>query len=64
MELFFKIETFKSLKEVFNGKNFDSHKKVMESFFIIENFKTTMVSFFSIKNFKSRKTVMEFFFEF
>ena len=64
MELFFKIKTFKSLKEVFNGKNFNSRKKVMESFFIIENFKTTMVSFFSIKNFKSRKTVMEFFFEF
>ena len=64
MELFFKIKTFKSVKEVFNGKNFNSRQKVMESFFIIENFKTTMVSFFSFKYFKSRKTVMGFFFEF
>ena len=39
MESFFKIKTFKSLKEVtesfFNGKNFKSRKKVMESFFLV-----------------------------
>ena len=66
MEIFFKIKTFKSLKEVmkcfFNGKNFN--KKVLESFFCIKNFKTAKVSFFGIKNFKSRKKVLEFFLSF
>ena len=63
-ESFFKIKTFKSLKEV------------MEPFFGIKNFKTVIVSFsvlktvrvvrkqwspfFSIKNFKGRKVVVEF----
>ena len=36
-----------------NIKNFKSPKKVMESFFVIKNFKTVMVSFFSIKNIKN-----------
>ena len=66
MESFFKIKTFKNLKEVmesfFNGKN--CPKKVMEPFFGIKNFKAAMVSLFSIKNFKSHKKVMEFFFQY
>ena len=63
-ESFFKIKTFKTLKEVMkpflNVKNFKSPKKVMESFFVIKNFKAVMVSLFSIKNFKSRKAVVVF----
>ena len=47
---FFKIKTFKSLKEV------------MESFCIMKNFQTVMVSLFSIKNFKNHKKVKESFF--
>ena len=47
---FFKIKTFKSLKEV------------MESSCIMNNFQTVMVSLFSIKNFKSHKKVKESFF--
>ena len=54
MESFFKINTFKSLKEVmesfFNVKNFKNPKKVMESFFSIKNFKgckKVTASFFS-----------------
>ena len=48
MESFFKIKTFKSLKEVmesfFNVENFKSPRK--ESFFGIKNFETAMVPFF------------------
>ena len=48
MESFFKIKTFKSLKEVmesfFNVENFKSPRK--ESFFSIKNFETVMVPFF------------------
>ena len=44
MELFFKSETFKSLKEVmesfFNIKNFKSRKKAMQPFFSMKNFKS------------------------
>ena len=40
MESFFKIKTFKSLKEkmesFFNGKNFKSPKKVMVSFLVLK----------------------------
>ena len=46
---FFKIKTFKSLKEVMepflNVKNFKSPKQVMDSFFGIKNFKTNGVFF-------------------
>ena len=47
-----------------NPRNFNSPKKVMESFFGIKNFKTVMVSFFRIKNFKSRKKATESFFQY
>ena len=61
MESFFKIKTFKNQGSVFSIKNLKSHKKVMEYFFGIKNFKIVMESFFSINNFKSRKKVMESF---
>ena len=52
-ESFFKISTFKNIKEVMepflNVKNFKGPKKVMESFFGIKNLKTVMVSFFRLK---------------
>ena len=66
IELFFEIETFKSLKEVMesfsNIKNFRSRKKVMQPFFSIKNFKShkkVMGCFFNIKNFKRRKNVLQ-----
>ena len=55
VELFFKTETFKSLK------------KMIESFFSINNFKVgrkLRISFFIIKIFESCKAVMEFFLSF
>ena len=52
-ESFFKIKTFKSLKEVMelfvNVKNFKSPKQVMESFFGIKNFETMMCLFSGLK---------------
>ena len=49
---FFKIKTFKNLKEVIEPilsvRNIKSSKKVMESFFGIKNLKTVRVSFFRI----------------
>ena len=67
MESFFKIKTFKILKEVmecfFNGNK--SPKKMMVSFFSIKNFKNrkAVVEFFySFKSFKSRKKLTESFF--
>ena len=63
-EPFFKIKTFKTLKEVMKPflnvkKTFKSPKKVMESFFIIKNFKAVMVSLFKIR---SRNKATESFF--
>ena len=68
-ESFFKIKTFKSLKEVMdtflNVRNFKSPKKVMEPSFGIKNFKTVMLFFFRIQNFnKSRKKATESFFQY
>ena len=69
MKSFFKIEAFKSLKEVMetflNIKNVKSRKKVMQPFFVIKNFKShkkVMEFFLSFRNFKSRKKVTESFF--
>ena len=55
------------MKPFFSAKNFESHKKVIESFFSINNFKVVRKSqspFFSIKNFRSCKAVMELFLSF
>ena len=58
-ESFFKIKTFKSLKEVMepflNVKNFTSLKKVIESFFGIKNFNTVMVSFSGLKTLRAAR---------
>ena len=69
MDLFFKIETFKSFKKemesFFNIKNFNSHKKDMQPFFSIKNFKShkSVMEFFLVfSSFKNRKKVAEFFF--
>ena len=50
------------MQHCFSIKNFKSHKKVIEYFFGIENFKTVTVSFSNIENFKNRKKVLEFLF--
>ena len=69
MESFFRIKTFKSLKEVmesfFNGKNFKGPKKVTGSFSTIKNLKSrkaVIELILNFKSFKSRKKLTESFF--